>query len=453
MPTLSFVPRLCFVPNMADKMRLCLSNIIRVNRRRRLLMHTAVGNLLARRRLLLCVCSVVVLLLTAAAQRNAITRVPRLRSCRRLIRNAGWWNKVWTTYSDVRFKKTFRVSRGTFLFILSRIRHVLQKQTVTEEPISPEERLGICLYRLGRGDYYYTISEMVARGVSTVNTIVQEVSQVLVEYLWGETISSNMPKCRDDFEKKIIDMEELWQFPCCWAALDGCHIPMKCPPGGLVACKEYHNFKNFYSIVLMALVDSQYRFIWGSCGFPGNSHDAIIFQSTNLWNSIQDGLLPSVGKVVGEENVPPLILGDSAFPLRTWLMKPYTNAVLSPQQRYFNYRLSRARMVTEGAYGQLKGRWRVLLRKNESNKGTVRITALACMVLHNVCIMQGDSISRKLDLTFNPNGKERRNREEVRRLLKMRECRSMQDVPGAATRIRNALCEKLQAEKETGIVS
>lgn len=35
-------------------------------------------------------------------------------------------------------------------------------------------------------------------------------------------------------------------------------------------------------------------------------------------------------------------------------MKPFTNALLAPQQQYFNYRLSSERMVTEGAYGQLK---------------------------------------------------------------------------------------------------
>ena len=64
-------------------------------------------------------------------------------------------------------------------------------------------------------------------------------------------------------------MEELWQFPCCWAAIDGCHIPIKCPPGGLECCKEFHNVKNIYSIVLMAIDDSKYRFVWGSCGFPG----------------------------------------------------------------------------------------------------------------------------------------------------------------------------------------
>ena len=243
-------------------------------------------------------------------------------------------------------------------------------------------------------------------------------------------------------------MEEFWQFPCCWTAIDGCHIPMKCPPGGLQACKEYHNFKNFYSIVLMAMVDSHYRFVWGSCGFPGNSHDAVIFRSTDLWSRIQEGFIPVIGKTVGDVTVPPLIVGDSAFPLRTWLMKPYTNAVLTPQQRNFNYRLSRARMVTEGAYGQLKGRWRVLLRKSESNQDNVRITTLACMVLHNICIAQGDAISKKLDLSLDVNG-QKRDREQIRKLLQMRNCSGIRDVSLEANKVRNALCEKLWLEKET----
>ena len=71
--------------------------------------------------------------------------------------------------------------------------------------------------------------------------------------------------------------------------LSGCHIPIKCPSGGQEACREYQNFKNLYSIVLMSMVDAKYRSVWGSCGYPGNSHDSIIFQSTALWVSIKDG--------------------------------------------------------------------------------------------------------------------------------------------------------------------
>jgi hypothetical protein len=290
--------------------------------------------------------------------------------------------------------------------------------------------------------------------LSTVATIAKEVSEAIVEVLWEDSISKYMPNSEDSFRNKIIDMEEMWQFPCCWAAIDGCHIPLKCPAGGMEACKEYHNFKNFYSIVLVALVDSHHRFIWGSCGYPGNSHDSIIFQSTKLWSDIKDGdALPSVGKTVGAQVVPPLIVGDSAFPLAPWLMKPYTDAVLLPKQRYFNYRLSRARMVTEGAYGQLKGRWRVLLRKCESNSTNVRTFALACMVLHNICLSRGDTMPKKLDLTIDPLTNEKRDRVKVRELLQMRNCSKVKDSSSQAEKIRAALTNKLWLENETGQIS
>ena len=158
-----------------------------------------------------------------------------------------------------------------------------------------------------------------------------------------------------------------------------------------------------------------------------------------------------IGKTVRDVTIQPLIVGDSAFPLRSWLLKPYTNAVLTPQQHYFNYRLSRALMVTDAAYGQLKGRWRVLFRKNESSRDQAHITTLACMVLHNTCIMQGDAISRKLDLSLNESGG-KRNREELRKLLQMGDCLSIRDATREAARIRDTVCEKLLREKQTGKV-
>ena len=204
----------------------------------------------------------------------------------------------------------------------------------------------------------------------------------------------------------------------------------------------------------MGMMDSHYRFVWASCGYPGNSHDAIIFKSTDIWRAIQDDdLIPNIAKSVDGINVPPLILDDSAFPLQTWLMKPYTNAVLSPQQRYLNYRLSRAWMVTKGAYGQLKERCRVLLRKSESSKVHIRTITLACVVLHNICIIQGDSIYRKLDLSFTSQDQKKRNSEEIRKILQMRKCRPIDDTVSEAAKVRNVLCHKLWLEKETGQVS
>ena len=439
---------------MADNNELRIKAIllrkIQNSANRRRMLRNALIYLTTKRRQLIIVCILSLLLVTSRG--IAVTNKYK-RSCRRLERNNGWFNLVWSTYSEQCFKKTFRVSRETFSFILARIRHALERDTVNEEPISPECRLAIGLYRLARGDYYYTIAEMTGLGVSSVCTICSEVTRAIVENMWEDCVNKHLPKTPEEFKTKIVDMEELWQFPYCWSVVDGCHIPIKCPPGGLESCKEYHNFKNFYSIVMMALVDSKCRFIWGTCGFPGNSHDAIIFQSTQLWSDIKEGnFIPEIAANLNGVLVPPLVVGDSAFPFQPWLMKPYGNAVLTPEQRYCNYRLSRARMVTEECYGQLKGRWRILLRKCEGSKEEVRVATLACMVLHNVCIDRGDTISKKLNLTVDPVTNQRRDRQQICELLQMTSCEKIRDSSHQANVIRDALAAKLFLEKQTGLV-
>ena len=244
-----------------------------------------------------------------------------------------------------------------------------------------------------------------------------------------------------------MDMEEIWQFPCCWSAVDGCHISIKCPDGGAEAAKEYHNFKNFYSIVMMGLVDAKYRFVWASVGFPGNSHDSMILQTTQLWKDItENNIIPSIAKNIEGVEVGPLIVADSAFPCTTSIMKPYTCATLTPEEKNFNYRLSRARMVTEYVYGRLKGRFRVLYRKCECNQQTMKAITLACIVLHNTCIEYNEPLPPQLDIAADPTTLERRDRD--RDLLDMQQCNKVKDTSVQAGKIRAALKKKLWKEKQ-----
>ena len=170
--------------------------------------------------------------------------------------------------------------------------------------------------------------------------------------------------------------------------------------------KEYYNFKNFYSVVMMGIVGTDYKFLWTSVGLPGSSNDACIFQASRLYQNIAaNDFLPEIQKVVklpnrNELQLPPILLGDSAFPHHVWLQKPFGNTTLFRKQSHFNYCLSRARMVTECAFSQRKGRWRLLYSKSEVNQHSLKVNVLACIVLRNICIEKGDSISRKLDLPY-----------------------------------------------------
>ena len=373
-----------------------------------------------------------------------------IRTCRRLPRIQGWWNMIWHNSNDKRFKLNFRVTKATFLYILDQIHDLLAKETICEDPIPPNIRLAVCLYRLGRGDYLHTIGELVGLGTSTVCSIVKETCEAIVLKLWLPFVDKNMPKTVEELIEIMDSFEETWQFPCAFGAVDGCHLPIKCPTGGLESAKEFHNFKNFYSVVLMAVVDSKKRFMWASSGFPGNSHDSIILQSTTFFQKMSNGnYLPPYCAKDKEVNLCPCLLGDSAFPFLPWLLKPYSGAILSKEERYFNYRLSRARMVVEGAFGLLKGRWRVLLRKSECQIETVKSMSLASIVLHNICIDLEDKPLKVWDLAFDESCNKERPRETIRDILHMTSSTYNPKSSHKATLKRNYLKDRFWSEQLT----
>ena len=121
------------------------------------------------------------------------------------------------------------------------------------------------------------------------------------------------------------EMESEWQLEYAFSIIDGSHLPMKYPPGGAramkyppggaQAMKQYHNFKNFYSVILLALVDAKYRFISASLGAPGNTHESTLFQSTTLWSNVINGdvLSETVAKTNDDIVIPPLIMVMERF--------------------------------------------------------------------------------------------------------------------------------------------
>ena len=119
--------------------------VVRARERRYHIQQSIISNLVRRRMLLLKVCLMLVVLLKENQQNQILHPQPQPRRWRRLERNTVWWDLIWNTYSPDRFKRTFRVSRETFAFILNRIRGSLEKQSVTEDAVPPEFRSGVCI--------------------------------------------------------------------------------------------------------------------------------------------------------------------------------------------------------------------------------------------------------------------------------------------------------------------
>lgn len=96
--------------------------------------------------------------------------------------------------------------------------------------------------------------------------------------------------------------------------------------------------------------------------------------------------------------MPYTMVGDAAFPLKTYLMRPFPGNRIPRWRKIFNYRLSRARMVVECAFGILASRWRVLhTRMNVQPENADSIVIAAC-ILHNFLINPAEN-QRWLDET------------------------------------------------------
>lgn len=54
----------------------------------------------------------------------------------------------------------------------------------------------------------------------------------------------------------------------------------------------------------------------------------------------------------------------------------------------YNACLSRARIHVGHAFGRQKGRWRCIMKRNDSETKSVKTVVATCIVLHNFCEMQ-----------------------------------------------------------------
>lgn len=142
-------------------------------------------------------------------------------------------------------------------------------------------------------------------------------------------------------------------------------------------------------IIKAALVDSNYmtlfvrRFLNVSCCAPGSAHDATALKMSTLYKN-SDRLLPQGDRLFEGKAVPFMLLADPAYPHWPWILKGYTGS-LSREEESFNVYHSTARNVVEQAFGRLKGRWRVLLKRTDINYKFVPTVALAACALHNFC--------------------------------------------------------------------
>ncbi|XP_020905164.1 protein ALP1-like [Exaiptasia diaphana] len=157
------------------------------------------------------------------------------------------------------------VKRDSFNVICEELAPSIEKHyTNYRKAIPVRVRVAITLYRLGDTAHFRTISNLFGVGKSTVCSIVREVCQAIVDVLLLRYIQ--LPNSRQQIQEEIDGFKERAGFPQVVGSVDGCHIPILKPNDSL---EDYVNRKKFHSIILQALVDSNYLFRDICVGWPG----------------------------------------------------------------------------------------------------------------------------------------------------------------------------------------
>ena len=238
---------------------------------------------------------------------------------------------------------------------------------------------------LSTGDSYNTLAATFHLGVSTVHYIIKDTCLAI----WNELKDEFMPIPKmQDWRKIESEFWTWWNFPNCIGAIDGKHIMLQAPArSGSV----FYNYKGTFSIVLMAIVDAQYRFTFidvGACGSNAAFGLALINGELDIPPPKSLPNWPAGGVL------PHCFVADEVFPLRADIMHPYPRASrqhrLSEAEQMFNYRLSHARRIVKNAFGTLAQRFCIFNRRIPLKPKNADKVVKACCVLHNYLMENKD---------------------------------------------------------------
>ena len=205
--------------------------------------------------------------------------------------------------------------------------------------------VAVTIWFLSTGTDYRILGHLFGISRSSVCCIVKQICTSIVKVLLKCYIKFPFG---DALEEVVEGFRSHWGFPNCAGAIDGSHIPMAAP---VDYHSDYYNCKGWYSMIVQAVADHKYRFLDVYTGWPGSVHDVRVFANSPLYMKGIDGkLFPNITRKVDDKDMSIVLLGDSAYTLLPWLMKPFPHTTLSEEQQRYNYCLSRDRIVIENAF-------------------------------------------------------------------------------------------------------
>lgn len=222
------------------------------------------------------------------------------------------------SYSDKKMHKYYRFTRNGVLHVLDLLTPHLHPATDRSHSIDATTQVFVALRYFATGCFYSTTSEHHGVSDASVCRIVHRVANLLVG-LKDQHIK--WPATQEEVTNNQWDFFELCGFPGAVGALDCTHVPLDCAPLGHQE-HIYVNRKGQKSINVQLVCDAKYRVINAVARWPGSVHDSRILSNS------------AVGRKYDQGELDGLLLGDSGYPQRPWLMTPFMNPTTEAQRSY-----------------------------------------------------------------------------------------------------------------------
>ncbi|CAH1997306.1 unnamed protein product [Acanthoscelides obtectus] len=279
-----------------------------------------------------------------------------------------------------------RMDEDSFKFIASKISPLISKQnTHLRNCISVEERLMVTLRFLATGESYRSLQYSSRIPQCTLSGIIPETCEAIYQALKGDFLK--VPRTEKEWLDIAKDFEDKWNVFNTIGAMDGKHVRITCPDKG---GSHHFNYKSYHSIILFALTDANYKFIYIDVGTNGRIGDSGVYNKSKLKKCLADNSILNIpaGKNLPGANIatPYVVLADDAFPLSYNVMKPYPLKNITREEKIYNYRLSRGRRIVESSFGILASRFRVFLTTINLCPEKVTKIVLAACTIHNLLI-------------------------------------------------------------------
>ena len=159
------------------------------------------------------------------------------------------------------FKAFLRIEPPMFREMVDRLTPRISKHQDCRPGLPAGLRLAITLRFLASCESYHSLAFGFRVSHTTISLLVPKVCRDIIEEYKPEVLA--MPTSHEGWSEVASHFSRRWNYQHCLGAIDDKHTRIKKP---MKSGSAYYNYNCLFSIILLGVVDADYKFLWVNVG-------------------------------------------------------------------------------------------------------------------------------------------------------------------------------------------